>query len=363
MIPFFGCKQEYADDVWEYQRITNEVLSTGQWLQGDPIRQLEETLGTKYSRHCVAVNSCTDALFFALKALGIGPGDEVLVPTFSFVATASCILRAGATPVFVSVNEDTGLIDIAQAMSLVSDKTKAMIFVHLYGNMVSYEDIQYFRNAHPEVALIEDAAQALGSYLMLESGDYVYAGQIGDISCFSFDPTKTVPAPGSGGALLTEDEDLAAKCRSLRYHGAAEGVFYGLGYNSQMSSLTAAILNYKLTKQPIWDATRHGIARQYKREIDACFMRMTHGCVSNYHKFVIVVHRRWAFMEEMRLCGVETKAHYHYSLDQLPAFGGEPIGGRYLPDHVVSLPIYPQLTTTEVGIIIDRTNETLLKLQ
>jgi len=179
-----------------------------------------------------------------------------------------------------------------------------------------------------------------------------HAGKLGDISCFSFDPTKTVPAPGSGGALLVSDEGLLKKLRKLRYHGGKTE----LGYNSQMSSLTAAFLQFKLSKQKFWDSRRRYTAKRYRSEIDAEFMEITPGCTSNYHKFVIQVPLRAKFVKDMQDGGVEVKVHYYQSLDQLPMFEGNCSEARYLAKHVVSLPIHPYLTDGEVGRIIRATN-------
>lgn len=355
MIPFFGCDREYMADQWEYLRITNEVLSTGRWLQGRSVQQLEEAFEAKFSRQCVAVNSCTDALFFALKALGVGPGDEVLVPAFSFLASATCVLRVGATPILVDVDRDTGLMDFTNISNFVSDKTKALIIVHLYGNMISYDDTKWFQEIYPSIPIVEDAAQALGSHIITDDGLQFFAGSLGDIACFSFDPTKTIPAPGSGGVLLVKDEKLWEKLRKLRYHGRK----MELGYNSQMSSLTAAFLQFKLSKQRVWDSRRRYIAKRYRSEIDAEFMELTPGCTSNYHKFVIKVPLRAKFVTDMYEQGVEVKVHYSQSLDQLPMFEGVCPNANYLAEHVVSLPIHPYLTNEEVGQVIKATNQCL----
>ena len=178
----------------------------------------------------MAVGSCTDALAFALAAAGVGPGDEVLVTSFSFVATASPILRVGAMPVFTDIGADFNM-DLDNAADLVTERTRAVIHAHLFGHMGDPDRLEGFANKHGLI-LIEDAAQAFGATRRGRA-----AGSLGLASCLSFDPTKVLGAPGSGGAVLTDDDTFADRVRRQRYHGKdPDGRFVDLGYNSQMPS-------------------------------------------------------------------------------------------------------------------------------
>ena len=257
-IPFFAGAREMTAHGAEYLEAIGAALAGGQALQGPQVGALEERLADAcVRRFAVAVGSGTDALFFALAANGIGPGDEVLVPAFSFIATASCIVRAGARPVFADVDA-SGLLDLESAAAACGPRTRALIAVQLYGQMLDPARLEAFA-VERGLLLVEDAAQAFGA-----AADRRSAGSVGPVSCLSFDPTKTVSAPGSGGALLCDDEELAARVRRLRWHGRdAAGQFAALGYNSQLPTASAAVLLRKLDLDPGWTDRRRAIAVQY----------------------------------------------------------------------------------------------------
>ena len=256
-------------------------------MQGQAVAALERRLAAHVGRkHSVAVNSSTDALYFALLAAGIGQGDEVLrhrffVYRFRFVHPAD-----GSTPVFVDIDETYNTnLDLAEAR--VTKKTRAIIFVHLYGQMGDPAKIEAFARAH-NLILIEDAAQAIGATFNGRK-----AGSLGQVSCLSFNSTKTVSAPGGGGMVLTDDDVLAEGIRRQRYHGRASGgQFAVLGHNSLMPTLTAAVLNSELDHDAEWLARRRQIARHYRErlaDIDAGLMLPIEsaGAIHNYHKFVV----------------------------------------------------------------------------
>jgi len=262
MIPFFGLQREHIKYKDLYLDLFEEVLDDGRVLQGIEVESLEKKMAGYCGRdYAVAVNSCTDALYFALVASGIGPGDEVLVTDFSFVASASCILRAGAKPVFVDIREDNYNMDIYKAE--LTEKTKAMIFVNLYGRMMNPIEVTQFC-ANNKLILIEDAAQSLGSMF-----DGFRSGRNGFISCLSFDPTKVLGAPGSGGMVLTNNSRVAEDIRRLRYHGKGQDGFSSLGYNSQMPSSTAYILMAKADMNAMWKSRRIHIANYYSANISS----------------------------------------------------------------------------------------------
>lgn len=362
-VPFYGTQREYQQHRNSIISIVDRVLSTGRMLQSSEVEQFEQNIadfvGRKYG---IAVGSCTDALFFALKALGIHPGDEVLVTNFSFVASASAILRAGAKPVFVDIDNATMNMDLNDAESRISPRTKAIVWVHLYGLMGNVTDLVNFAR-HYNLYIVEDAAQALGARF----GDRS-AGSVGDISCFSFDPTKVISAPGSGGMVLTDDPDYAEKVRRYRYHGkGCSGTFDELGYNSQMPSITAAVLSYKLNFHDDWLKKRQEIADYYRE----CFLQLPlnlqtvpNNVVHAYHKFVIRTEKRNELQAFLKQNGIETNVHYALPLSAQPMFKN--IAGQREDDYpvafkcaatVLSLPIHPYLRDFEIEYVVEKIKE------
>ena len=356
MIPFFGCKREYETHRWEYLKIIDSVMSTGQLLQGEVVEKLESMLGQSARREfSIAVNSCTDALFLSLKAAGVGPGDEVLVPAFSFLASASCVARIGATPVFVDIGENYNIPD-KNISDKVTDRTKAVIFVSLFGDMKGIHGIRQFANIF-NLTMIEDAAQSFGSLAGIRPGGY-----FGDVSCFSFDPTKPISALGSGGAVVTDNEDIANKIRMYRYHGKQGDSFNIPGYNSQMPTISAAVLSAKLNKDRFWKKVRTDIASKYFE----CFEYIQDVSIripdpwdgqSNYHKFVIEVPNRQELRKFLWQHEIDTKVHYPYTLPELFGDMGRYPNAERARDHCLSLPIHPFLSTDEVVHIAETVKE------
>lgn len=356
-IPFFGVAREFAACRHEIISRIEEVLESGQVLQGRPISALENKLASLVGRkHAVTTNSCTDALYFALLAADIHAGDEVLVPDFSFIASASCISRLGAVPVFVDVNENYNM-DLKKASELISPKTRAMIFVHLYGQMSDPIHVENFAKKHGLI-LIEDAAQAISAMFADRK-----AGSLGKVSGFSFDPTKPISAPGSGGIALTDDDGIAFRIRRLIYHGkASDGQFVESGFNSQMPTLTAAVLNIKLEHDSEWLKRRRLIARYYIEnltDLDLVLPKEQPNSIHIYHKFVIRHPERDALKTYLEKNGVQTRIHYVCPLHQQPCFSKYGYSDIQFPNAlqfsrtVLSLPIHPFLDDSEVETIVD----------
>jgi dTDP-4-amino-4,6-dideoxygalactose transaminase len=355
-IPFFGATREFSAHSEEYMARIAEVLSTGQVLQGPDIVMLERRMAALVGRrHGVAVNSCTDALYFALLAAGVQPGDEVLVTDFSFIASASCIVRLQAVPIFVDIR-NTYDMDLERVAAAITPKTRAMILVQLFGQMSDPVHVEQFTREH-DLILIEDAAQALGASFRGR-----YAGSIGLASCFSFDPTKPISAPGSGGMILVDDDVLANHLRRLRYHGRdCFGQYLDLGYNSQISTLGAAVLAAKLDHNDAWLARRRTIASYYSDRLstlDLVFDSERPGGTHIYHKYVLGVPRRDALRAHLENHGIPTMVYYPCPLHRLPCFAGYGYEDRHYPmalslsQAVVALPIHPFLTDTEVDAIV-----------
>lgn len=353
-VPFYGPKREYEAHRKEFLSRVDEALETGMWLQGDPVSDLEERIAKRTERdHAVAVGSCTDGLFFALRSLGIGSGDQVLVTALSFVASASAIVRTGAEPVFVDVDDHYGL-DLDEAANAVADDTQAIVDVNLYGGMRDPQRVEAFAREH-EIALVEDAAQSFGA-----AYDGRPSGSVGDVSCVSFDPTKVLAAPGSGGMVLTDDPDVADTLRSLRWHGKSDGSADRLGYNSQLPSSTAAVLDVKLDHLDDWIEERQAIARRYREGLAPHVDRVPDPpdpVRHVYHKFVLETSQRDGLREHLEDHGIGTGVHYPRILPEEPLFDHESpdayTEARRASRRVLSLPIHPFVTDDEVDYVVD----------
>lgn len=358
-VPFYGLDREFQIHQQQYTEIMHKVFSHGKVLQGSEVSRFESKVGTLCDcRFAIAVNSCTDALFFSLVAAGIKPGDEVLVTDFSFVASASCILRLGAKPVFVDIDKSYNL-DLNKAETSITPKTRALIYVYLYGQIGRHQEIEDFAESH-NLILIEDAAQAFGA----TCGDRK-AGSLGLLSCLSFDPTKVIGAPGSGGIVLTDSEDLAKNIIKLRYHGKNQkGEFACLGYNSQMPSLTAAILDFKVDQNNNWLERRRRTAKYYLDNIGNDYtlpIKHEESCHA-YHKFVIRTKKREQLKLFLAQNNIQTRVHYAVPLHKQPCFqlfGYNDTDFQTaisISKEVLSLPIHPFLEDYEVQRVVETIN-------
>jgi dTDP-4-amino-4,6-dideoxygalactose transaminase len=349
-IPFFATQRTWAEHGARYLELMRGALAGGRALQGEPVAAFEAALARRCERrHAIAVGSGTDALAFGLRAAGVGPGDEVIAPAVSFIASASCVVRVGATPVFADVDERL-LIDLDSAAALVTPRTRALVVVDLFGQMVDPSAAEAFASAHGLV-LVEDAAQALGAEAARRP-----AGATGTLSCCSFDPTKTLAAPGSGGAVLCDDDDLAARVRRLRWHGRDEsGAYVELGFNSQLPSATAAVLAEKLDQHDHWTARRREIAARYDDALAGGGHRALGPALGRTHvysKYVVRGPRRDAIREALGAAGIPTLVHYALPLPRQPLFGGSSAPFPRADEacgEVFSLPMHAYLSDDEVG--------------
>jgi dTDP-4-amino-4,6-dideoxygalactose transaminase len=357
-VPFFGLDRQYKQHRDKFLAIADEVFSTGQVLQGAPVQAFERSLSAVTGRrHAVAVGSCTDGIAFALAALGVGSGDEVIITAFSFTASASPILRVGATPRFVDVDPGTCMMDLAQVERAITKKTKAILAVHLFGQTMAMEVIEGIAERHG-VALIEDAAQAIGTTYRGRR-----AGSMGRISCLSFDPTKVIGSYSSAGAVVTDDETLVAEIVKQRYHGRDPQTreYESLGYNSQLSSEMAAMLDFKLTKMVEWEDCRARIAAIYNEGLSSIpeirLMSRVEGSSHNWHKYVLRTDSRDALAVALKRDGIQTMVHYPKALHDMAVFAGRSVGdapeARRVAASVLSLPIFAELTDTEAHAVVD----------
>lgn len=350
-LPFFGCAREYLEIMEDALFEVRSVLASGNMLQSEHVRTFEERIAVLAGRsEVVAVGSATDGLAFALMALGIGPGDSVLVTNLSFVASATSILRVGAQPIFVDIGPEWSM-DLRDAVQRLKPCARAMISVDLFGAMRDPEPLEAFAEKHG-LALIEDASQSLGAGFGARR-----AGGTGAVSVFSFDPTKVLGAPGSGGAVLTDNPSIASRVRELRYHGVHRGIANSTGYNSQLASLAAALLLLKLDHVDDWRARRAAVAARYRTTLDGMGIagpEVAASCHHAWHKFVVSTLERDRLRAHLGFHGIPTRLHYERPLHWHPVFAGCTAPGAAFPAAeaaaatTLSLPIHAHLEEREI---------------
>ncbi len=258
IIPPFDSTRQYAAIQPEISQVVSEVLASGRYINGATVQTFEQEFAQYHgTQECITCNSGTDALYLALRAYNIGPGDEVITSPFTFIATAEMISAVGATPVFVDV-DDTFNLDVRQIEAAITDKTRAIMPVHLFGHPADMTQVMAIAHAH-DLPVIEDCAQATGATW---NGQKV--GSIGQIGCFSFYPTKNLGACGDGGAIATNDPELASRMRMIKEHGSHVRYYHDeIGINSRLDAVQAAILSVKLRYLDSWNQQRQVIAQRY----------------------------------------------------------------------------------------------------
>jgi dTDP-4-amino-4,6-dideoxygalactose transaminase len=355
----------------QYQQIADEigasvarVLNSQQFVLGPEVRELERELAP-YCQ-CVEAVGCasgSDALLLALMALGVGPGDEVITTPFSFFATAASIVRLGAKAVFVDIDESTFNIDADRIESAITDRTKAIMPVHLFGQCAEMERINELAGA-ANVGVIEDAAQAIGAEYRGRR-----AGSLGDIGCFSFYPSKNLGGAGDGGLLTTNDAQLAEALRMLRGHGARKKYYHDrVGINSRLDSLQAAILRVKFCYLDEWARARRANAHRYHTLFSEAGLASSHSIrlpveaassVHVYNQFVIRARDRDALRSYLADHGVGTEIYYPKPLHLQVCFedlgykrGDFPESERAAAE-ALAIPVYPELGADAQSYVVD----------
>ena len=360
-IPYVNMKAQWQEDSNELLPIIDKVLSSGQYVGGNEIDKFEEEIA-KYCqvKYAVALNSGTDALTMALHLLGVGPGDEVITPPNSFIASTAVIIHLGAKPVFVDILPDQN-IDPGKIEAAITEKTKAIMPVHLTGRVCNMDPIMQIANKHG-LTIVEDAAQAIGSKYKSKP-----SGSIGDVGCFSTHPLKNLNACGDGGFLTTNDEKIYLKAKALRNHGMVDrDRVDNFGYVSRMDNLQAAILNYRLKKlDEIIDRRRQN-AQSYLEYIEkekVFIPREKEYEFNTYHTFVIQVEKRNELKEFLLKQGIEAAIHYPTPIHLQPAakrlgykFGDFPITEKQA-GMILTLPINQSLGQSEIERICVAINE------
>jgi len=345
-IPILDLHAE-VNQLWdELHAAIDRVLRSGAFIMGPDVQAFEHEVAQYLgAKHAVALNSGTDALVIGLRALGIGPGDEVITTPFTFFATAESISNVGATPVFADIDDASYNIDPASIRACVSARTRAIMPVHLYGNPCEMTAIRDIADEYG-LEIIEDCAQAFGARDPHTGRPCGTAGRVG---AFSFFPTKNLGAYGDGGMLVTNDDDLAHTARMLRAHGSVKKYHNEiLGYNSRLDTLQAAILRVKLPHIDAWNHARRGAAARYNDLLrDTPGVRtpeLRAGHVFHQYTVRLLNADRDAVQARLEAAGISTMVYYPVPQDQLPVyrdhFTAAPVSAE-LARQVLSLPIWP----------------------
>jgi dTDP-4-amino-4,6-dideoxygalactose transaminase len=352
-IPLLDLKAQYATIREEVMLAVSEVLESQVCILGPKVEQLErEVAALSDCKFAVGMSSGTDALLAALMALNVGPGDEVITTPFTFFATAGCVSRLGATPVFVDIDPKTFNIDPARIEAAITPKTKAIIPVHLFGQMCDMDPIMEIAN-RLDIPVIEDAAQAISAAYKGRK-----AGSIGAIGCFSFFPSKNLGGAGDGGMCVTNDAALHERLLLMRSHGSKPKYYHKfVGGNFRLDPLQAAVLLVKLPHLDAWSTARRGNAALYDEAFAGSLVitpYISPDCVSIFNQYSIRVQNRDAVRKALTDASVGTEIYYPVPMHLQECFAdkhrraGSLAESENAANEVLALPIYPELTEEQV---------------
>lgn len=355
-VPFVDLQTQFQDIRSEVLPKMEEVMRNSSFILGEDVSRFEDEFAEFCGvDHCVGVGSGCDALMWALKATGIGPGDEVITVANTYIATVLAISAVGATPVLVDCLEDTYEVDPDAVSRVITDRTRAILPVHLYGHPAEMDSLLSIAKEH-DLIVIEDAAQAHGA-------EYrgTRCGSMGLVGCFSFYPGKNLGAYGDGGAIVTNDGTIAEKIRQLRNYGQSRKYHHDvIGWNSRLDTLQAVVLRAKLTHLTEWNNARHHSAELYCRllkDLPVVLPIEISDCRHVYHLFVIRHNRRDELMASLASQGVYCGIHYPIPIHLQSAYaslgypkGSFPITER-ISDEILSLPMFPELQPGQVEYV------------
>jgi dTDP-4-amino-4,6-dideoxygalactose transaminase len=357
-IPFIDFSEQYKTIKEEVDRGWHDVCSRSAFIQGKEVQDFEEA----FARYCGArygagVNSGTDALYLALAALNIGPGDEVILPTHTFIATALCVSYTGATPVFVDIEPETFNLDPRRLEAAITPRTKVIMPVHLYGQTADMDAVNAVARGRG-IKVVEDAAQAHGASYKGKK-----AGNLGDAACFSFYPTKGLGGFGDGGMVVTDDAGVYEQVKMLRDYGRADRYSHKIkGYNSRLDTLQAVVLLAKLKHLDEWNAMRAAVADQYREllaDTPLDLPAVKDGRVHVYQTFCVATDNRDRIIEELKAKGVSALIHYPIPVHLQEAYselgykrGDFPQSERHA-DRIMSLPMFPHMTGEQIKYVCD----------
>ena len=355
-IPLVDLRKQYLGLEEEIMARIGESLRNMQLFLGENVQALEEEFAAfSGARHGVGVGSGTDALHLALRALGIGQGDEVITVSHTFVATAGAIAQAGARPVFVDIDSVTMNMDPTKIEASITPRTKAIMPVHLYGQPADMDPIMEIAKRHG-LRVIEDACQAHGATYKGR-----LAGSIGDVACFSFYFSKNLGAYGEAGMLVSNDDEIVEAARILRDHGSSEKyVHVAQGFNARLDEIQATILRVKLARLEGWNSRRRELAKMYAECLSSLPLTLPtemEWANSVYHLFVVRTPERDSLLQWLHDHGVMAGIHYPIPIHMQEPYkefapeGGLPVTER-VAQEILSLPIYPELTSEQLEEVV-----------
>lgn len=360
-VPLLDLKRQYAAIADEIRARMDAVIENQAFIMGEPVaafeRAVAEFLGVK---HAIGVASGTDALLLPLKALDMKPGDEVITTPFTFFATAGAIHNAGGRPVFVDIEPDTYNIDPNRVEDAITPRTRAIVPVHLFGQMADMKPLREIADRHG-LMLLEDAAQAIGARQRID-GEWVVTGQVGTCAAFSFFPSKNLGGFGDGGMIVTNDDKLAERLRRLRVHGGLKMYHHDeVGTNSRLDALQAAVLHAKLPHLPSWSEARRRNAAWYDQRFADLERagKLVRPVVreyneSIYNQYTLRVENRDGLREHLNARGIGNAVYYPLPLHLQPCFAylgyrqGDFPESERASQQVISIPVFPELSTEEL---------------
>lgn len=358
-VPLLDLKAQYAALKAELDAAVLRVAESQYFILGPEVAALERAMeGYLEVRHALGVSSGTDALLLALMALGVGAGDEVIVPTFSFFATAGVVSRLGARPVLVDIDPVSYNIDPGAVAAAVTSRTRAIVPVHLYGQSADMDALLAIGAEHG-VPVVEDAAQAIG----VRYKDGRRCGSMGTVGCFSFFPSKNLGGYGDGGMMVTQDDALAARLKRLRVHGGLQMYHHEeVGFNSRLDALQAAVLSAKLPHLHHWSAGRRANAAYYTSNLaDVAEVRtpvIDPANESIFNQYTLRVERRDDLQAHLKAKGIGSAVYYPVPLHLQPCFAYLGYGEGAFPEsekaakEVLSIPIYPEMTSSQLDEVV-----------
>jgi len=364
-VPFVDLKPQYQTIKDEVLVKINEVFEKGSYILGPEAKAFEEEFAAYCQcKYAVGVNSGTDALYISISALDIDAGDEVILPTHTFIATALCISYTGATPVFVDIEDETYNIDPVSFEKAITPKTKAVLPVHIYGQPANMDEINAIAQKHG-IKVIEDACQAHGALYKNKK-----AGSLGDIGCFSFYPTKNLGAFGDAGILVTNDQKVYETAQMLRDYGRQGRYEHKVkGYNSRLDTVQAVVLSAKLKRLDEWSRMRQEVAAYYRECLqdaeEVTIPKVKDDRTHVYHLYVIRVKNRDQVLEGLKQKNVNALIHYPIPIHLQTAYadlgytrGRFPVAEQ-VADEIISLPMFPHMTKDQVDEVCNSLKEVL----
>lgn len=369
-INFYESQREYKEKKAEFDEAIQRVINNGSFILGNEVKEFEEKIKEfTGAKHAIGVASGTDALVIASDILGFKEGTEVITTPFTFLASTSCLAKHGCKPVFVDIDEESCGMDISQVEAAITDKTVGILPIHLFNQMCDMDEIMKIAKKH-NLKVLEDAAEAFGMRWQLNGEDTLrHAGTIGDMGVFSFFPTKTLGGYGDGGMIVTNNDELADKCRMFRVHGASKKYHYDyIGYNSRLDAMQASILKVKLQYIENAIANRNRVAKGYIEGLkDVAGVKVQGIKAANqknvYYVFNIFAENRDELMEFLKNKGIGTSIYYPKPLHLQKCFeylghkeGDFPVTEK-MCKQILALPIYPELRDDEVLSICEAIKE------